>query len=47
MQNVKAVQGMGQGLSDYYVVLCKVRLVNARNERREVGNGQGGLKVGN
>ena len=27
---------MGPGLSDHYVVLCKVRLVEARIKRREV-----------
>ena len=27
MQDVRVVRGMGQGLSDHYVVLCKVRLV--------------------
>ena len=26
-QDVRAVRGMGRGLSDDYVVLCKVRLV--------------------
>ena len=27
VQDVRAVRGMGQGLLDHYVVLCKVRLV--------------------
>ena len=34
--DVKAVRGMGQGLSDSYVVLCKVRLVGTWIKRREV-----------
>ena len=36
MQDVRAVRGMGRGLSDPYVVLCKVRLVGACIKRREV-----------
>ena len=32
----EAVRGMGQGLSDYHVVLCKVKLVGAWIKRREV-----------
>ena len=36
VQDVKAVRGMGQGLSDSYVVLCKVRLVGTWIKRREV-----------
>ena len=36
MQDVRAVRGMGRGLSDHYVVLCKVRLVGAWIKRREV-----------
>ena len=27
VQDVRAVRGMGRGLSDHHVVLCKVRLV--------------------
>ena len=27
VQEVRAVRGMGQGISDHHVVLCKVRLV--------------------
>ena len=27
VQDVRAVRGMGQGISDFHVVLCKVRLV--------------------
>ena len=30
VQSVKAVRGMGCGLSDHHVVPCKVRLVGAR-----------------
>ena len=29
VQDVRAVRGMGYGLSDHNVVLCKVRLVGA------------------
>ena len=36
VHEVKAVRGMGHGLSDHYVVVCKVRLVSAWNKRREV-----------
>ena len=36
LQDVKAVRGMGRGLSDHHVVLCKVRLVGAWSKRREV-----------
>ena len=36
VQDVRVVRGMGCGLSDHYVVLCKVRLVGAWIERREV-----------
>ena len=25
MQDIRAVRGMGQGLSDHHVVLCKIR----------------------
>ena len=30
------VRGMGRGLSDHYVVLCKVRFVEAWIKRRDV-----------
>ena len=33
---MRAVRGMGRGLSDNHVVLCNVRLVGARIKRREV-----------
>ena len=36
VEDVKAVRGMVLGLSDHYVVLCKVRLVGAWIMRREV-----------
>ena len=36
VQDVRAVRGMGRGLSDHHVVLCKVRLVGAWIKRREV-----------
>ena len=36
VQNLRAVRGMGQDLSDHHVVLCKIRLVGACIKRREV-----------
>ena len=36
VQDVRAVGGMGRGLSDHHVVLCKVRLVGTWIKRREV-----------
>ena len=30
VQDVRAVRGMGQGLSEHHVLLCKVRLVGER-----------------
>ena len=36
VHDVGAVRGMGRGLSYHHVVLCKVRLVRAWIERREV-----------
>ena len=36
MQDVRAFRGMGKGLSDHHVVLCKVRLVGAWIKRQEV-----------
>ena len=35
VQDVRAVRGMGRGLSGHYVVLSKVRLVGAWIKRRE------------
>ena len=37
VHDVKTVRGMGQGLSDYHVVLCNVRLVGAWIKREVVG----------
>ena len=34
--HMQGVRGMGRGLSDHYVILCKVRLVSAWVKRREV-----------
>ena len=34
--DVWVVRGMGRGLSDHHVVLCKVRLVRAWIKRREL-----------
>ena len=36
VQDVRVVRGMGQGLSDHYIVWCKVRLVGAWIKRREI-----------
>ena len=36
VQNLRAVRGMGQDLSDHHVVLCKIWLVGACIKRREV-----------
>ena len=36
VQDVRAVRGMGRGLSDHHVVLCKVRLVGTWIKRRGV-----------
>ena len=39
VQDVKAVRGMGRGISDHHVVMCKVRLVGTWIKRREVVDG--------
>ena len=44
MQDVRSVRGMGRGLSDRHVVLCKVRLVEAWIKRREVVVGARGIR---
>ena len=36
VQDVRVVKGMGRGLSDHHVVLCKIRLVGTWIKRREV-----------
>ena len=36
LQDLRAVRGMGHGLSDHHVVLCKVRLVGAWIKKRGV-----------
>ena len=36
VQDMRVVKGIGRGLSDHYVVLCKVRLVGAWIKKREV-----------
>ena len=36
VQDLRAVRGMGRGISDHHVVLCKVRLVGTWIKRREV-----------
>ena len=45
--DVRAVKGMGCGLSDHYVVLCKVRLIGTWIKRTEVVVGLGGLEARN
>ena len=47
VQNVRAVRGMGQGLSDHHVVLCKDRLVGTSLRREMCWMELGGLKVRN
>ena len=39
MKDVRAVRGIGRGLSDHHVVLCQVRLVETWIKRREVVDG--------
>ena len=34
--DVRAVRGMGRGLSDHYAVLCKVRLLGSWIKRKDV-----------
>ena len=36
VQDLRSVRGMGRGLSDYYVVFYKVRLVEPWIKRRDV-----------
>ena len=36
VQDVRALKGMGRGLTDHLVVLCKIRLVGAWIKRKEV-----------
>ena len=45
LQYVQDVRGMGSGLSDHYVVLCKVRLVGAWIKRREVVVGARRIRI--
>ena len=44
VQDVRAVRGMGRGLSDHHVVLCKVILVGAWIKRTEVVDGARRIK---
>ena len=39
VQDVRAVRGMGRGISDHHVVLCKVRLARTWIKRRKVVDG--------
>ena len=36
VQDVRTVRGMGRGLSDYHVVLCKIKLVGTWIKRSKV-----------
>ena len=44
VQDVRTMRGMGQGLSDHHMVLCKVRLVGPSIKRREVVDGAMSIK---
>ena len=44
MQDERAVRGMGQGLFNHNIVLCKVRLVSIWIKWREVMNGAKGIR---
>ena len=39
VQDVRAVRGMGRGLSDHHIVLCKVKLVGTWIKRKGMVNG--------
>ena len=39
VQDVRVVRRMGRGLSDHFIVFCKVRLVGALIKRREMVGG--------
>ena len=47
VQDVRGVKGIGRGISDSHVVLCKLRLGGAWIKRREVVLGLGGLETRN
>ena len=36
VQDVRAVRGVGRGISDHHVILCKVRLVGTWIKRRKI-----------
>ena len=42
--DVKAVRGLGMGISDHYIVLCKIRLVGTWMEKKEIRKGVGRIK---
>src|SRR5678815_5157894 len=42
--DVKSVRGLGMGLSDHYVVLCKIKLVGAWTERKVIQKEVGKIK---
>ena len=44
VQDVKAVRGMGQGISDHSVLLCKGKSLGTWMKRREKVNGAGIIK---
>ena len=39
VQDVRALRRLGRGLSDHYLILCKIRLVGTWMKRREVVDG--------
>ena len=39
VQDVRAMRGMGCGISDHHAALCKARLVENLNKRREIVDG--------
>ena len=39
LQDVRLVRGMGQGLSDQHVVLCKIKMARIWIKRREIADG--------
>ena len=43
-QNVRTVKGIGLGLSSHYVILCNVRMADSWIKRRNVVNGNSGIR---
>ena len=44
VQYLRAVRGMGRGISDHHVLLCKIRLVGTWIKRRELVDGARSIK---